>query len=169
MTGTAERAAALWGLDPARLTLAARRENTVWRAETDAGPCALRLHRPGYRTAAELQSELDWMAMLAQAGLNVPRPLPSRAGRLVEWLGDTAVDVLSWLPGRTVGAQGALDGISDRPGHMRALGALLARLHDLSDAWSPPAGFTRPRWDRTGLLGATTPVWRGSRGRWISA
>lgn len=157
MTG-ARDAAPLWGLDPARLTLAARRENTVWRAETTDGPRALRLHRPGYRTHAELVSELDWMAMLADHGLNVPRPIPSRHGRLVEWLGDTAVDLLTWLPGRTLGTHGALDGITDRPGHMRSLGALLARLHDLSDAWTPPPGFTRPRWDRPGLLGEA-PLW----------
>ena len=57
-----------------------------------------------------------------------------------------------------VGKQGALDGIADRAGHMRHLGALLARLHDLSDAWTPPEGFTRPSWDRPGLLG-DTPLW----------
>lgn len=158
MTGIAQAAAPLWGLDPARLTLAARRENVVWRAETDDGPRALRLHRPGYRSEVELQSELDWMAMLAEAGLNVPRPVPSSAGRLVEWLDDTAIDLLTWLPGRTVGTHGALDGITDRAGHMRDLGALLARLHDLSDGWTPPHGFTRPRWDRAGLLGAA-PLW----------
>jgi Ser/Thr protein kinase RdoA (MazF antagonist) len=41
---------------------------------------------------------------------------------------------------------------------MRDLGTLLAQLHDLSDRWTPPPGFTRPRWDRAGLLGAT-PLW----------
>ena len=158
MSGPAQQAAALWGLNPAQVTLVARRENEVWRAEGPGGPYALRLHRPGYRTQAELQSELDWMAMLAAGGLTVPRPTPSRSGRLVEVIGDTAVDLLTWMPGRMVGAQGALDGIADREGHMRRLGALLARLHDLSDAWTPPEGFTRPRWDRPGLLGQA-PLW----------
>lgn len=158
MTGIAQRSAPLWGLDPARLTLVAQRENTVWRAEGLGGPYALRLHRPGYRSDAELQSELDWMAMLAAGGLKVPCPIPSRAGRLVEQVGDTQVSLLTWLPGRMVGAQGALDGIADRAGHMRRLGALLARLHDLSDRWSPPSGFVRPRWDRAGLLG-DRPLW----------
>lgn len=155
MSATAQAAALLWGLDPASLSPVARRENEVWRAE---GPVALRLHRPGYRTLPELQSELDWMAMLASGGLSVPRPIPSRAGRLVELAGDTPVSVLTWMSGRMVGAQGALDAIADRAEHMRALGSLLARLHDLSDGWIPPPGFTRPRWDRAGLLGPA-PLW----------
>lgn len=155
MSVSAARAAALWGFSPSGLTLAAQRENAVWRVE---GCFALRLHRPGYRTLPELQSELDWMAMLAAGGLTVPRPIPSRAGRLVEMVEDTPISVLTWMPGRTVGAQGALDGITDRPGYMRALGALLARLHDLSDAWTPPPGFTRPRWDHPALTGEA-PLW----------
>lgn len=158
MTGTAQQAAHAWGLDPARLELAAHRENTVWRAEGPGGPFALRLHRPGYRTEAELESELAWMAALAEGGLNVPRPIPSQSGRLVEMVGGVACDLLTWLPGRTLGSQGALDGITDRAGLMRDLGAMLARLHDLSDAWAPPPGFSRPRWDRAGLLG-TAPLW----------
>lgn len=158
MTGTAQQAALAWGLDPARLELAAHRENTVWRAEGAGGPFALRLHRPGYRTQAELESELAWMAALADGGLNVPRPIPSRAGRLVEMVDGVACDLLVWLPGRTLGSQGALDGIADRAGLMRDLGAMLARLHDLSDAWALPRDFTRPRWDRAGLLGAE-PLW----------
>lgn len=158
MTGIAHQAASLWGLDPARITLAAQRENAVWRAEGPDGSHALRLHRPGYRSGDELRSELEWMAMLADGGLDVPRPVPSRNGRLVEDVGGTMVDLLTWLPGRMVGRQGALEGIGDRTGHMRHLGALLARLHDLSDDWSPPPDFTRPRWDHPGLVG-DTPLW----------
>lgn len=155
MSVSAARAAALWGFAPSGLKLAAQRENAVWRVD---GRYALRLHRPGYRTLAELQSELDWMAMLAEGGLTVPRPIPSLNGRLVEQVEDTPISVLTWMPGRMVGAQGALDSITDRPGYMRALGALLARLHDLSDLWTPPAGFTRPRWDHPGLTG-DAPLW----------
>ena len=155
MSVAVARAAALWGFPPSGLVLAAQRENAVWRFD---GRFALRLHRPGYRTLAELQSELDWMAMLAKGGLTVPRPIPSRNGRLVEVVEDTPVSVLTWLPGRMVGAQGALDGITDREGYMRRLGALLARLHDLSDDWTPPPDFTRPRWDHPGLTG-DAPLW----------
>ena len=154
----AHQAAALWGLDPARVSLAARRENIVYRADGRGQSFALRLHRPGYRTEAELRSELQWMGALAAGGMAVPQPVPMPDGRLIAMLGDTPVDLLTWLPGRPLGAQGALEGITDRTGVMRAIGAALARLHDLSDAWAPPAGFTRPAWDRAGLLGPA-PLW----------
>ena len=158
MRRVVDQAAALWRLDPARITLAAQRENAVWKAATDHGDFALRLHRIGYRSQDELVSELDWMAKLARGGMAVPRPVASVNARLVEKVDGVAVDLLTWLPGRMVGSHGALNGIADRPGHMRRLGALLAQLHTLSDAWAPPAGFTRPRWDRAGLVGAA-PLW----------
>ena len=150
----AKIAAAEWGLSPCAVQLAARRENTVYRV----GAHALRLHRIGYRSDAELTSELAWMQALALGGMNVPAPVASRAGRLVETVADTQVSVISWLPGRMLGKQGALDGVADRPALVRQLGGLLAQLHMLSDAWTLPAGFTRPRWDAPGLLGEA-PLW----------
>ncbi|SEP80675.1 homoserine kinase [Thalassovita taeanensis] len=155
---TAIRAAALWGITPDQITLAARRENTVYRATTPAGRFALRLHRPGYRTEAELTSELQWMAMLNSGGMTVPRPIPSQSGTLIEMVEETPVDLLTWLPGHPAGTAGTLDGIPDRAGFCRQLGQTFAMLHDLSDAWQPPAGFSRPHWNRAGLLGAT-PLW----------
>jgi Ser/Thr protein kinase RdoA (MazF antagonist) len=38
------------------------------------------------------------------------------------------------------------------------LGALLARMHRVTDGLTLPPGFTRPRWDRDGLVGET-PFW----------
>ena len=157
MTDVAHQAAHLWGFAPDQIALAARRENIVWRAVDGQGAFALRLHRPGYRSAAQLLSELQWMGALAQGGLSVPHPVPSRAGALVENVGDTLVDLLTWLPGRPIGAQGQLE-VTDRVGLCRDLGGLLARLHGISDAWTPPPGFTRPKWDRAGLLG-DRPLW----------
>lgn len=157
MEALAHQAARLWGFAPDQITLAARRENIVWRAEDGRGAFALRLHRVGYRNDIELISELQWMEALVQGGLNVPRPLPSHSGHLVEQVGNTLVDLLTWLPGRPVGLQAQLD-VPDRSGFCRDLGALLARLHAVSDAWTPPHGFTRPAWDRTGLV-SETPLW----------
>jgi Ser/Thr protein kinase RdoA (MazF antagonist) len=157
MEGLAQEAAALWGFAPEQITLAARRENVVWRAVDARGAFALRLHRPGYRSNIELISELQWMDALVQGGLDVPRPLPSQRGGLVEAVDGTLVDLLTWLPGRPVGVQAQLD-VADREGFCRDLGALLARLHGISDAWAPPHGFSRPAWDRAGLLGAA-PLW----------
>lgn len=154
MMAVAAAAAPLWGFDPGELRLAARRENTVYRV----GDHALRLHRLGYRSDPELRSELNWMQALAAGGLQVPAPVASCAGRLVETVSGLQVSVITWLPGRMLGAQGALEGVADRVGLVRQLGALLAQMHDLSDAWQPPPDFTRPRWDAAGLVG-DAPLW----------
>lgn len=153
----ARQAAALWGIAPDALALAARRENIVYRAETAEGPRALRLHRPGYRTETELRSEMQWMETLAQNGLSVPLPHPSVNGRLIEVIDNTPISVLTWMPGAQAGKLGDLN-IPDRLSFAHTLGRTMARLHDLSDAWQTPSDFSRPHWDLNGLLGQS-PLW----------
>ena len=159
MTDLAQQAAAAWGLGHARLRFVAGRENQVYRVTVaSAGHYALRIKRPGYRRSIELESELQWMAALDQAGLLVPRPVPSLRGRLLEEVGGHQVDLLTWLPGQTLGAALQEDPAPDFDDLFHALGRQMARLHGASDAWVPPAGFARARWDAEGLLGEA-PVW----------
>lgn len=158
MTEPARNAAALWGLEDAPIKLAARRENVVYRLEAPDGPRALRFHRKGYRSTRELQSELDWMSMLDSCDLPVPRPVPSVAGHFIEEIEDQQIDLLTWESGEPLGRAGELNGIKDRAAFCGLLGAQMARLHDLSDAWQEPEGFTRPGWNRAGLLG-DAPLW----------
>jgi len=152
-------AAHSWPLQVERITLAARRENLVFRLTAATGQeFALRVHRAGYRSAAELDSELAWMQALAQGGLTVPAPLPSLNGRLLEVVGGQRVSVLSWLSGAPLGRSGAPLSIERREATFHEIGRTLARLHALSDAWAPPPGFTRPHWGLDGLLGPQ-PLW----------
>ncbi len=149
---------AAWGLGQAPCRLVARRENHVYRVETPAGPVALRLHRPGYRSRAEIESELDWMAALSAGGLAVPTPRPTMAGALCIEADGTMADVLSWIEGRPMGIDGRLASLDDAPAAYHALGSAMARLHAVSDAWDSPAGFARPAWDADGLVG-DAPLW----------
>ncbi|MEZ5738288.1 MAG: phosphotransferase [Burkholderiaceae bacterium] len=154
----AHRASAHWGWQGAPLELAACRENAVYRVQTDAGPVALRLHRPGLRTLRQLQSELQWMAALQDGGLAVPAPIPLPDGSLCTSIDDTVVDALRWLDGVPMGRNGVVTERDELPGVYRALGRAMARLHLLSDRWRPPAGFERPAWDLAGLVGEA-PLW----------
>lgn len=151
MTDPIKAALALWDLQGACTTFIAGRENRVYRVEAPQGTFALRFKRPGYRSDAELTSELQWMAAMDAAGLSVPHPLPSTSGALLERIGDQRFDVLSWLPGQPI------THLSD-PKIFTALGQDIARLHDASDAWSPPHTFTRCAWNADGLLG-DAPLW----------
>jgi Ser/Thr protein kinase RdoA (MazF antagonist) len=156
----AELATALapWGLEGADVSFVAGRENRVFRVRSAGGDFALRLKRPGYRSDAELRSELQWLEAMDRAGLRVPRPQPSRDGRLLEIVEGQRVDLLSWLPGRPLGASREPLALADAPAVFRRLGQETARLHDASDAWARPAGFARCAWDIDGLLG-DAPVW----------
>lgn len=158
MTALAHMAAVKWGRDDARLQFVAGRENHVYRLSDASGDYALRIKRPGYRRRAEVESELQWMAALDHAGLLVPRPVQSLNGRLLEEVDGHLVDLLTWLPGRTLGAA-----LLESPGPdidelFQAFGAHMARLHLASDAWTKPVDFSRVRWDAGGLVGEA-PVW----------
>jgi Ser/Thr protein kinase RdoA (MazF antagonist) len=158
MTGEVVTALALWGLDGAGCSFVAGRENRVYRVRTDSGDLALRIKRPGYRQEDELRSELDWLAAMDRAGLQVPRPVPSLAGRLLEPVGAGFADVVGWLSGTPMGQSRKPLALADPKGTFRALGAEIARLHAACDAWDRPEGFRRCKWDIDGLLGET-PFW----------
>lgn len=147
-----------WGLEGAPCKLVARRENHVYRVETAAGPRALRLHRPGLRSTAELQSELDWMAALAANAIAVPEPQRTLDGARFTQRHGVVADMLLWIDGQPMGLDGRLARLPDAPASYRALGAEMARMHDVCDAWAPPPGFDRPAWDVDGLIGPA-PLW----------
>lgn len=148
-----------WSLAVAHVTLAAHRENTVYRVETVEGKrYALRVRRAGHRTDAEIDSELDWMAMLAYEGLRVPMPIITNDGARVVRDGELRADLVTWLDGQPLGKSGEPLELSDAVTTFRTLGRTAARIHLLSDRWTLPAGFERPRWDLDALLG-DTPLW----------
>lgn len=159
----ATEAATHWPQITSAPVLVMHRENTVFRVETSAGPHALRLHRPGYHADAVLQSELDWMAMLSRAGMQVPQPAVSRTGESLVTLEGPQLrkaSLLSWLPGKPMGESRqplAFAGPA-RTALFGQIGAQMARMHALADGWRLPAGFERPRWDAEGLIG-DTPFW----------
>lgn len=158
MTTLIDQALRMWGFGGARCSLAAERENRVYRVETGRRTVALRLHRQGYRTDEELASELDWMAALAAGGLAVPSPIPSKSGAHFATIDQTQVDVLDWRAGTPL--SDCLNGFSNakRVTVFHKLGQNMAMLHKVSDAWSPPTDFTRVSWDSDGLVG-DTPLW----------
>jgi len=158
MSATVEQALALWGWSGATYALAAARENAVYRVDHEGRSFALRLHRKGYRSDAQLRSELLWMDACARGGVSVPVPVAALSGEMVQTVAGVQVDVLAWLNGAPL--SDTFDKLTPkaRSTVMRSLGQHMARLHLVSDQWQPPASFTRPAWDSDGLLGET-PLW----------
>jgi Ser/Thr protein kinase RdoA (MazF antagonist) len=156
---TAEHAAARWGGRVVRLLR--DRENQVLEMALPQGKAALRLHRKGYQSPEAIRSELWWCAELARAGLPVPGAIPALDGTLLVELADGRhASAIAWIEGEALGEAShpfnrPLPEVLDI---YHSLGDLLARLHRVTDSLTLPPGFTRPRWDRDGLVGET-PFW----------
>lgn len=137
------------------------RENHVFEMVTPQGRAALRLHRAGYQAPAAIRSELWWCAELARAALPVPAALRSRDGALLVPLSDGRhASAIAWMEGEALGeaARPNTRPLAQVLDLYHALGALLAQVHQATDRLVLPPDFTRPRWDRDGLVGET-PLW----------
>jgi Ser/Thr protein kinase RdoA (MazF antagonist) len=137
-----------YDLPPARLTLIHHRGNTTFRVDTATGArYALRIHRFGSPTVERVGAELAWLAALRRdTPLEVPDPLPTRAGSLFTLAATPAIptshicDLLRWLPGhRRLAGQ--------TPSHLERVGALTAHLHEHTLYFDLPPDVSRGRVD----------------------
>lgn len=149
-----------WGLSPqTEVRLLEISENATFRADDPHRdePVILRVHRPGYHTRREIESELAWLDAIRGAGVTrVAPPIERRMGGHVasfDLEGD-ARDVVAFefLPGAAPSEEtGLVDGFRD-------LGAISARLHAHAQSWSRPEWFKRKRWIFDTIVGRS-PHW----------
>jgi len=148
-----------YDLAGARLNLVDHGENTTFRVTSvDGAQFLLRVHRPNRHgrevdSSAAVVSELQWLAAIrADTLLAVPDPVPSTNGEMVTTATAQGVDgprvcsLLRWMK-RSNHSRSA------RPIHLERLGGVLAQLHNHADAWVPPDGFVRIRWDHEAFFG----------------
>lgn len=155
-------AAPRFGLTPTEINILSHSENVVCELRrTDGQPLVMRLHRPGYNTLAELESEVVWVSALGQAGVPVPTAVPTIDGghyTAVEIDGQTVqVGVVEWVEGAPLGSPTTAGG-PEVVDHYHRIGQLSASVHAHHANWPPPEGFVRRRWDTDALLGET-PLW----------
>ena len=153
-----------FGLAGSALSPVAVSENVTFRVDgLDGDAYVLRLHRPGYHSLAELDSERAWTAALAGAGMEVPRGVTTNGGR--HYVEVVAADgerryagVTRWIEGTPLGrVLGAADADEHLP-HFDAIGAIAATVHNQSSGWAAPEGFTRHAFNGEGFFGET-PFW----------
>jgi Ser/Thr protein kinase RdoA (MazF antagonist) len=148
------------------VSLLAQAENITFKVADDGGNLyTLRLHRPGYHTLEELQSERLWTKALLRAGIHVPEPITTRDGRDyaevdVPLLGHHRHASLSrWVPGELLMQLIRNDTPRERLElHFQKLGALIAAMNNQSADWHPPVEFRRHALDADGLMGLQ-PFW----------
>jgi len=149
----------------ATVTLCNVSENHTYRVEdpTSGTRYALRVHRPGYRTVQEIESELMWIDALRAGGtVDTPRAIVSSDGRRVvevalPQFGPRSVVMFEWLDG----VSPDLDAGDAAARQFEILGAISARMHDHARLWVRPEHFRRPRWDYQSTIGP-----RGHWGLW---
>lgn len=163
MIRTATAALAAFDLPPASLSPIRFTNNAVFEVETGVGRFALRIHRPGYRSLAQIRSELHFLEAL-QEQLRVPRPVPARDAELVLEVDGRYCDLLTWVdgrvprPGRDLGPRAA-----------HAIGKALGRIHAAAEAFEPPAGFELPVWDANAMFTEASPFRPGRLDELMSA
>nr|WP_035923683.1 phosphotransferase [Frankia sp. QA3] len=170
-----------------RATLLHVSENTTYRVDDPVGGrrWALRLHRPGYHSLAEIHGELAWVAALrADEVVRTPPVVPTRRGALVATATARPQGAPSGAPSGGAGGGGDGGGGTERhavlfewvdgrspealePAALRAaftqLGDITARLHRHARSWARPPSFARFAWTWESTLGAA-----GRWGSWTS-
>lgn len=137
-------AAGAFGLDVARLELAAHAYNTTFDVGTsDGGRYALRLNTNSSSTPSEVLAQQVWQLDLAEhTDVLVPEPQTTTDGG---WFAQVPSELLGrpllataarWLDGPDVGQPDEVQA--------RALGRTMALLHEQAAGWTLPDGGTMP-------------------------
>jgi Ser/Thr protein kinase RdoA (MazF antagonist) len=142
-------------------------ENVTFRVTDRAGGrrYVLRLHRPGYNTIEELESERIWVDALMETGVPVPRSLETNHGGHF-----TRVDIpgsgeqrfagmTTWQDGEPLGNfLQSCTAASERQQMFHRFGEIAAAFHNRSAGWQAPPGFIRRKLGVGNLLGED-PFW----------
>lgn len=165
-TAAVARALEAWPFEVEAVELLSVSENLVFRVERKTGgPVVARLHRSGYNSLAELESEHAWVTSLNESGsVAAARPIETADGRSHIAVDVSAGDrryvgVVGWVAGQSL--RDALDA-EPSPTQIvdwyRSVGALLGDLHNQAAAWERPLPFVRRAWDQDGMVGPD-PLW----------
>jgi len=158
----ARRAVAQHGWpDSASVELLNLSENATYLIEHPSrGKAVLRVHRLGYHSRLEIESELAWMdALRDEAGIRTPKVLAASDGSIVVALRDERLEeerfcvMFEHLPGR--------EPLEHDLESFDRLGEITATMHRHARSWEMPGEFRRFQWDYDAAFGDTAR-W----GRW---
>ena len=153
---------ARWDLASASIEPAAYRENMTFRIDAGRrGRFALRIHQAGYRSDANIVSELAFMQALGEQGVRTPEVVPAGDGSLFVVAEGAGVpeprqcDLFEWIDGRPLRATGddAPHDTQSLATTYRELGRQAAAIANAAESWPRPPGFSRPAWDAEGIFG----------------
>ena len=122
--------------------------NAIFQIVTEDGEkFALRIASLGWRTYTDLKSEALWLHDLSKGSdIGAPVPVISGTGKYLTAIADRDGQMrycllMSWLEGKKFQDNLSSDNIFK-------MGELFGRLHNFSDSYDPPKGFTARKMDR---------------------
>ncbi len=140
-----------WNVDPdAEIVLMNVSENTTFAIGADH---VLRIHRAGYSSAEEIDSELAWLqAVRNDTGVVTPEVVKTidRTSVVRARVGAFDSDRFAVMFRRLPGIEPTEDRLVDL---FEPLGQITARLHQHARTWVRPKGFTRRLWDTDHSIG----------------
>jgi Ser/Thr protein kinase RdoA (MazF antagonist) len=150
-----EPASRLFGVSKDAFTLVPGYEgcaNLVYEYERDGEPTILRISFRPDRTAEQIQAELHFVSYLAEHGVRVSRPVPSRNGRELETLQveGMPLHIVSFVRGK--GMRVPDNGYRYREGvpideYFQNWGRVLGQMHALAKDYQPLSDrVQRPGW-----------------------
>ena len=137
-----------YGVDVGGLRLHGFATNLLYRVRSRGGErFVLRMAMPGWRSLSDLQAEAAWLdALHADTDIGAPVVVRAAGGEAVlPMRGPGVTDtwhatLMTWVDGRLLAHH-------LNEANLERLGELFARLHLHGKAWTPPAGFTRRRFE----------------------
>ena len=113
----------------------------VYDYARDGNRTILKITHSTHRRARQLFGELEFTDFLARNGMNVPRPLPSRTGVLVERIDARSGSFFAAAYQKAPGA--LVDWRAWTPELFKAWGATIGRMHALTKRYEPSEGSLR--------------------------
>jgi Ser/Thr protein kinase RdoA (MazF antagonist) len=155
-----------WNIQAKEIELVSHSENIVYKViAEDQRQYTFRVHRPGYHTLAELNSEQTWTSALSDFGINVPLSyttdngeyyVAASCGGSVRHLG-----LIEWKEGKPL-ASHLPDNDDDSSlfplSSAADIGEICARLHNQATTWQLPSDFSRHSLNLEGFVGEQ-PFW----------
>ena len=151
-------------VSPRHVRLISRAENVSFYVEDEKSErYVLRIHRPEYHTLRELISEQIWTEALLAENIDVPivvRTTNKERYTQISVNGDPRnAGLLRWVDGKSLRELSQVSRNTDNLSRIyRAIGNLLAVLHEQASRWNPPGDFVRHSFDENGLMGEQ-PFW----------
>ena len=123
-------------------------ENTTFRIDTDSDRFGTRVNRPGYRSLAQISSEMAWLAINHDTALIVPRPVANRASDYVTSAAVVGVPetrhcvIFQWVYGR-------FHRRNPRPVYLERVGRATAVLHRHAQTYRCSRAMVCAMWSGT--------------------